>query len=57
MFPSPAIGGKEFRDKTQDKKIQRFRISVSYLPVMASGTPPAMGDPPPCDLKAVGMIV
>jgi hypothetical protein len=35
MFPSPTIGGKEFRDKTRDKKIQRFKISVSYLPVMA----------------------
>ena len=33
MFPSPTIGGKEFRDKTRDKKIQRFKISVSYLPV------------------------
>jgi hypothetical protein len=43
MFPSPTIGGKEFRDKTRDKKIQRFKISVSYLPVMAFGTPPAMG--------------
>jgi hypothetical protein len=47
MFPSPTIGGKEFRDKTRDKKIQRFKISVSHLPVMAFGTPPAMGDPPP----------
>src|ERR1700681_4737627 len=44
MFPSPTIGGKEFRDKTRDKKIQRFKISVSYLPVMAFGTPPAMGE-------------
>jgi hypothetical protein len=43
MFPSPAIGGKEFRDKTRDKKIQRFKISVSYLPVMAFGTPPGDG--------------
>ena len=38
MFPSPTIGGKEFRDKTRDKKIQRLKISVSYSPGIWNST-------------------
>jgi hypothetical protein len=42
-FRPQRLEGKNFEIKRGIRKIQRFKISASYLPVMAFGTPPAMG--------------